>query len=67
MMENRFYYKRNGKIVLEDGDISNAICSAQMDFADGAIVECMDTLTNILYALKEFTKQESGDTGRSEK
>jgi len=56
--DNRFYHIRNGEVVLEDRDISNAICGAQMDFDDGAIVECMDTLAEILNALSMFVKQE---------
>lgn len=60
-MRNRFYYKKNGEVTLEDRDISNAICGAQMDFDDGAIIECADALAEILEALNEFIKQEENN------
>jgi len=57
-MYSRFYREVKGEILLNDNEIIQALHSAADDYENGAIIEAMDVVGEIFFAISSFVIQE---------
>lgn len=54
---NRFYFRHDGEIVLNDRKIIRSLLKAAEDYENGEIIEVRDLLAEIVYAIDEFSRE----------